>query len=329
MSPYDVSPDDEPLDVAAVSADDQRVEQLRHHALSPDDAVIWDDDDEELEPALALLRRLQRDVSTDLPAPAALPLQVTEPARGGRRLGRGGTIAIVAAGVLSIGGVAAASGPGMPLAGVRSAVSSAVHGVIEAITPDAPLGPGAARPTPSPGPSAGTTPPGSAVSAAARSAAAVQQIEANLDRAQAFLDQGKYAPAKAQLDAAASKLGYVLGAADRTRLGDRLAALAARLAATPEPTGSPRPGGGAGPAGAGKPTDNPGRRGQDGVQTGKDKPRKQERSRDPRVAVPSASASPEHSGNPERSGDGHPSPQPSMIGAPGLDGRPGASPGRD
>lgn len=58
MSRYDVTPDDDPLDVRAVSDDDVRVELLRH-ALSPDAAVVWDDEDDELDPAFALLRALR------------------------------------------------------------------------------------------------------------------------------------------------------------------------------------------------------------------------------------------------------------------------------
>jgi hypothetical protein len=234
MSPYDVTPDDDPLDVAAVSADDVGVEKLRH-ALSPDGAVVWDDDDDEIDPAFALLRALQVDVAADLPSAIGtiLPPGVTELLPRRRHLGRGATIAAVAAGVLSIGGVAAAATPGHPLAGIRSAVSSAVANVIDSITPDSPVGPAVVEATHAGRPSPKPTPPGEAVSAAARSLSAVTQVTANLDRAAAFLDQGKYQPAENQLDAAARKLDYVLDTAVHARLASRLASLRALLATHP------------------------------------------------------------------------------------------------
>jgi hypothetical protein len=240
MSRYDVTPDDDPLDLAAVGSDDAGVEKLRH-ALSPDGAVVWDDDDDELDPAFALLRALQADVAADLPDRAAiLPPDVTELLPRRRRLGRGATIAAVAAGVLSIGGVAAAA-PGHPLAAVGSAVSSAVSNIIDSITPDAPVGPAVVESTrtgeptgkPTGKPTVKPTPAGDAVSDAARSASAVKQVTANLDRAAAFLDQGKDQPAGNQLDAAARKLGYVMDPATRSRLASRLASLRALLGTHP------------------------------------------------------------------------------------------------
>lgn len=228
MSPYGVTPDDESLDVVAVGADDQLVETLRR-SLSPDAAVIWDDDDEADDPAFALLRALQLDVSDDLPADAPiLPATVT-PLAGRRRLGRGATVAAVSFGVLSIAGVAAASAPGQPLAGVRHSVSAAVAGVVDAITPDAPVGPSVLTPAEGAKPSPSATPPGQLVSAAARSTAAVLQIEANLDRAAVLLQQGRYAAAQAQLDAAARKLTLVSPSSTRDALAARLAALQDRL----------------------------------------------------------------------------------------------------
>lgn len=233
MTRYDVTPDDEPVDVAAVGADDALVERLRR-ALTPEAAVVWDDDDDTDDPGYALLRALQRDVDTALPnddllAAEGLPLpDVVRSLPRTRRLSRGATLAAVAASVLSIGGVAAASAPGQPLAGVRSAVASAVTSVVGAITPDEPVGPqgaDAARPTPSP------TPPGKTVSAAARDAAAVQQIRANLDRASVLLDAQRWSAAKAQLDAAARKLVLVTDPPVRAALADELAALRTRLAA--------------------------------------------------------------------------------------------------
>src|SRR4051794_33158476 len=219
MSTYDVTPDDEPLDVTAVSADDLLVEQLRH-ALSPDAAVIWDDDDDELDPAFALLRALQLDVSAGLPVgESILPDGVIELLPRRRHLSRGATIAVVGAALLSIGGVAAASVPGAPLAGVRHKVTNAVASAVHAVTPDAPVGPSVESTA---SPSAKPTPPGDAVSSAARSASAVIQIEANLDRAATLIDDGRYQPAKAQLDAAARKLAYVTDASVKAGLQSRL-----------------------------------------------------------------------------------------------------------
>jgi hypothetical protein len=233
MSTYDVTPDDEPMDMVAVGADDRLLEQLRE-ALSPDAAVVWDDDDAEPDPAVALLRTLQLEVGADLPETAPiLPPGVIELAPARRRLGRSATVAVVAVGVLSIGGVAAASAPGQPLAGVRSAVSAAVSDVVDAITPSSPVGPKPAATAQALSPAPQQTPPGDAVSAAARSASAVQQITANLDRAGVFLDAGKWAPAAEQLDAAERKLGYVVDPAVKAPLENRLASLRAQLAAAP------------------------------------------------------------------------------------------------
>lgn len=224
MNPFDLTPDDEPLDVAAVNADDGAVERLRR-ALSPDAAVVWDDDDDEVDPAVGLLRALQRDVTTDLPVDQpGLPAEVI-PLASRRRLGRGATVAVVAASVLSLGGVAAASSSGGPLSGVRHAVSSAVTDVVNAITPDAPVGPKPAKPSPS------STPPGSEVSAAARSAAAAIQLDALLLKAARFLDRGQYAAASEQLDTVARRLPLVTNTTAHDALAARLTALQARLAA--------------------------------------------------------------------------------------------------
>jgi hypothetical protein len=242
MTTYDVTPDDDPLDIAAVSSDDALVEQLRH-ALSPDAAVVWDDEDDDVDPALALLRALQVDVSAGVAADSntILPTGVTELLPRRRHLGRGATIAVVSAAVLSVAGVAAASAPGQPLAGVRHAVSAAVsHAVshaVDALTPDSPVGPVVEA---TERPSAKPMPPGDAVSAAERSASAVRQIEANLDRAAALIDDGRYQPAKNQLNAAASKLLYVTDAGVKAGLQSRLTALQSRLAAMP--TAKPTPG---------------------------------------------------------------------------------------
>jgi hypothetical protein len=228
MSRYDVTPDEEPLDMTAVAADDAMVEQLRR-SLSPDAAVIWDDDDDLDDPALALLRGLQRDVADDLPQlPSILPREVTSLDGRRRVFGRGAAVAAVTAGVLSIAGVAAAQ-PGRPLSGVRTAVESAVTHVVDAITPSAPVGPSAAAAHRSP--SAVTTPKPSAGSEAARSAAA--DVTKALDSAQRLLDRGQATAAKEQLDRATRALARVVDPEVRAPLATRLAALKARFAGTP------------------------------------------------------------------------------------------------
>jgi hypothetical protein len=239
MTSYDVTHDDEPIDVQAVSDDDRLVEQLRH-ALSPEDAVVWDDNDDEKDPGYALLRALQRDVSAGLPVgESTLPAEVVELLPRRRHLSRTATIAVVAAGVLSIGGVAAASAPGQPLAGAREAVANAVSSAVHAVTPDAPVGPAVVETVTSPTPK--PSPPGDAVSDAARSASAVLQIEANLDRAEAMIDKGQLQAAGAQLDAAERKLAYVTDSAVRAGLQARLDDLRSKLAVAPtaKPTRTP------------------------------------------------------------------------------------------
>ena len=239
MSIYDVTPDDEPLDVAQVSADDALIEKLRH-ALSPDNAVVWDDDEEDSDPGYALLRALQLDVSEDLPEPEILPAGVTPLLPRRRHLSRTATIATVAAGVLSIGGVAAASAPGQPLAGVRHAVSDAVATAVDAITPDKPVGP-SVTPTDTAVPTTKPTPPGDAVSDAARSESAVRQINDNLDRAAQMIDKGQLEAAGQQLDAAQRKLVYVIDPTTQAALQARLDDLRAKLAVAPtaKPSKSP------------------------------------------------------------------------------------------
>jgi len=234
---------DEPIDLDAadaVVADDALVERLRH-ALSPDAAVVWDDDDVDSDDlSYALLRALQRDVSTDLgdPAPVA---EVVPLAERRRRFGRAATVAAVAAGVLSVAGAAAAatSSPGDPLYGVRSAVSSAVHNALDAITPpksgDAPA-PVAATPT------ATISPRGAQVSAAARSAGAVVQIEERLTVAARLIDNGRGIAAGEVLDQAQRRLLLVSDVAQRSAFQLRIDALRARIAALPSSHGKPTSG---------------------------------------------------------------------------------------
>jgi hypothetical protein len=225
MSLYDVTPDEEPLDMTAVAADDAKVEQLRR-SMSPDSAVVWDDDDDIDDPAFALLRGLQRDVAADLPQlPSILPREVTSLASRRRGFGRGAAVAAVTAGVLSVAGVAAAQ-PGRPLSGVRIAVESAVTHVVDAITPSAPVGPTSA--TAHRSPSAAASPKASPRSEAASSAAA--DVTKALDSAQRLLDRGQTTAAKEQLDRATRALARVTDPAVRAPLAARLGVLNARLA---------------------------------------------------------------------------------------------------
>lgn len=243
MNPFDVTPDDAPLDLTAVGADDALIESLRR-SLSPEAAVVWDDDQEELDPGYALLRALQLDVIADLPSEPILPANVT-PLVTRRGIGRGATVAILVAGVVSIGGVAAASAPGQPLAGVRSAVASALGSAVSALTPDVRAASGrepseAPHPT---GSAAAPQDPAEASSgtdvAAARPAAAAAQVDAELAAAQRALDRGQEAVARRLLTLAARKLPLVLDEVTHGALAKRLAALRDRLAAAGEPEPQP------------------------------------------------------------------------------------------
>ena len=234
----DSDPND--LDAAdAVVADDALVERLRH-ALSPDAAVVWDDDDEDSDDlSYGLLRALQRDVSADLPAPAAAGVVVPLASRR-RRLGRSATVAAVAVGVLSAAGVAAAatSSPGSPLYGVRSAVSSAVHDALDAVTPSksAPSAPVAATPTVT------LSPPGTQVSTAARSANAVIVIDERLALAARLVAAGRGTAAGEVLDQAQRRLPLVSDPAQRSDFQQRIDALRVQVAALLSPHRKPTSG---------------------------------------------------------------------------------------
>jgi hypothetical protein len=224
--------DDEAIDVAAVAADDELVESLRR-SLSPDAAVVWDDDDEAGDDlSYALLRALQHDVSAEVELPPLVPVAPVVPLAGRRRvLGRTATVTAITAGVLSLAGAAAAaaSSPGDAMYGVRSAVASAVHDAIDAMTPAAPIGPATAGPAVAT-PTATITPRGVAVSTAARSESAARQIVERLDTAQRLLDNGRAVPASQVLDQAERRLPLVTDATLRGTLNDRLTALRARAA---------------------------------------------------------------------------------------------------
>lgn len=237
------TPPEEPLDLAAVARDDEVIERLRR-SLSPDAAVVWgDDEDDSDDPSYAMLRTLQLDVGTGLPVGGPLPTVAGVTRR--RRLGRGATVAIAAAGVLSLAGAAAASSsPGDPLYPVRSAIASAVHEAVQAVRPDRPAG---SRPA-SPGDS---TAPGAGVGTAARTAALVQQAQGSLAQAARLLAAGQYAAALAQLDRAGAVIDRLPAGPERSDLVARATQLRAALTAaqTAEPSRSGAHPGGSGASG--------------------------------------------------------------------------------
>ncbi len=136
-----MQPAAEPPD--AVLADDETVERLRRAVTT--DAVVWGDDEPEDDPAVAVLLAVLRDVVASTPVEVA-PLAKVLPLRRRPVLVRGSAVAACALGLLTVGGVAAAS-PGSPLYGVRTAVTSAVSSVVHAVTPSGPAAaPGRSRP---------------------------------------------------------------------------------------------------------------------------------------------------------------------------------------
>jgi hypothetical protein len=247
---------DEPVEVDAVVADDAMVERLRS-ALSPEDAVVWDDHDDE-DASYALLRALQRDVSADVDLPVLSPTEDVPLVAPRRRLGRTATVAVVAAGVLSVAGAAAAatSSPGSPIYGVRSAVASAVHDAIDAVSPAKPDAPASSAPA-VPTPVAAPTPPGSQVSTAARSASAAVQIEERLGLAARLVEEGRGTPALAVLDQAERRLPLVADLAARAAFQQRIDALRAQAEALVAPHGKPTASPNGGQSASHKPTPKP------------------------------------------------------------------------
>ena len=242
----------EPLDLSQVAADDEALEQLssRRAVDVPPDV------------ALVLLRELLDDVDTDA-APARTStgttvLSIAGDDRASRGLARGAAVVgVLAAGLLSLGGVAAASTlvpVDTPLSGLGHAVRSAAGAVVDAVTP-----PDAVRPAPRPEPQrpeavpveppppAVQRPaaPGPDVSAAQRSRAAAPEVTALLDGASSLLDAGRTDAAARRLGTAERRLADVLPA-DRGPLQERLARLQDRLAAARSapvapPATKPRP----------------------------------------------------------------------------------------
>ena len=219
----------------AVQRDEDAIERLRHAVTTG--AVVWGDDEPEDDPAIAALLAVLRDVTAAPPVEVA-PLAVVLPLRRRPLLVRGSAVAACALGLLSVGGVAAAS-PGSPLYAVRTAVSAAVSSVFDVVRP---ADPGAATShplpstqfRPSPTPTAthpptlpAVTAPRTAAAPPARTVEAARLVAALLDRAQAHLIAGRFVPAGQLLDLAERRLPEVALQDGRAPLAARLAALRA------------------------------------------------------------------------------------------------------
>lgn len=233
--------DDDPLDLAGVAADAAALDALLSGDELPED--LRDD------LALTLLHDLRLDVDTEpIPvAPAGAPsrsdiilLSPGQPRA--RRAARSTTaVALLTAGALSLGGVAAASttvAAGNPLYGLGEAVRSAAGTFVDAVTPPqtAPVPPPAPAASPTPRP----TPAGVAVAASARSTAAARQVTALLDAAQELLAEGRTKQADDRLDVAERRLPEVLPADGATALAARLADLRGQVGAATASPGAPK-----------------------------------------------------------------------------------------
>lgn len=244
----------DPLDLTQVAADEVALDQLRTRSVNPDDS------------ALQLLRDLLVDVDQDLPREAPVGcgstvLRLAVDASPEPRVARGGTVvALMAAGVVAFGGVAAAStsvAPGNPLHGLGESVRAAAGAVVDAVKPPEPVRradpasatlPSAAAPRASE--AIASRPPmpvtaGPGVAEQARSDAAARQVGALLDEAQVLLDQGRTAAAGQRLDLAERRLADVLGSAGdalRERLRDLRAQLTAAEGARPAAPAAPKAG---------------------------------------------------------------------------------------
>lgn len=205
-----------------VLADDLLVERLRAGVPPTGDAGVDD-------PAARLLTGLLLDVSRDRPVTTEAPLADVVPIVRRRRGARVAAVAACAVGLVSVGGIAAAS-PGTPLYGVRTAVGHAVTSVARAVDPSS----GPHRPVARPLPAA--TPE-------ARSVQAARLVAALLDRAERDLALARTAPARALLRDAATHLPEVSPADGQALLATRLAVLTARLPVVPvaEPHTPPVP----------------------------------------------------------------------------------------
>lgn len=224
-----------PLDLAAVAADDAALEALR----AGDGAAAVGDD-----LALLLVRELLRDVRAEPVGAPALHLVGPAPERS-RRAQRAGAVAVaLTAGVLSLGGVAAAAGLPVdgPLRSVGEAVRTAAGAVAGAVTPvvDQPVLEPVVEPArpalPEPAaPTAATarSAPGAAA-LAARAAGAERAVTSLLDSAARQLAAGRPGPAAAMLDTAERRLAEVPAVAV-VALSGRLAELRDQVAAAVDP----------------------------------------------------------------------------------------------
>ena len=236
---------DDPLDLTQVTADDAAVEQLRLGAPAAEDS------------ALQLLHDLLVDLDAEpVEQPRLVPvgsgstvLRLAGESTPDSRLARGGAVvALIAAGMVALGGVAAAStavAPGNPLHGLGESVRSVAGAVVDAVKP-----PDTARRAdpaqavlPSPAASralealASRSAAPAATAAAARSDAAARQVAALLAEAEQLLDEGRSAAAQQRLDLAERRLVDVqpAAAADlRTQL-EQLRDRAAQAVAEPRP----------------------------------------------------------------------------------------------
>lgn len=234
--------DDDPIDLVQVGADDAALEGVRAGRVA--DELV-----------LLLLRDLLEDVGQEeVPVPVgcgSTVLALAGDRTPERRTARNGAlVAALAAGLLSVSGVAAASTlapTGTPLHGLGEAVRSAVSLAVGAVTPPDPV-----TPAPEPAPLAPAAPPapartgtatapaGADVSAAARSAAAARQVTALLDAADALLREGRTDVASVRLDTAERRLADVLPA-DAGPLAERLAGLRDQVQAASAPAPARKP----------------------------------------------------------------------------------------
>ncbi len=272
-------PDDAPVHPSDVLADDAALEALRSRSahLRPGDDL-----------ALLLVQELLRDVAGEDARPGAPALHVVGGApprvRPRRALRSGAVVAALAAGVLSVGGAAAAAAPeGSPLRGVGDAVRSVAGAVVDAVAPSrssepvtaeadgpaeaastpeaAPAAPSVREPLPTAAATTAATArsaPGAAA-AAARASSAERAVVSLLDSAARQLAAGRPGAAAGMLDTAERRLAEVVPARRRrpgrearcaARRGRRRAGRTGAGAGRPgrahrPPTRAARPGGGA------------------------------------------------------------------------------------
>lgn len=244
--------DDDPLDLEAIAADAAALDLL---AVSGDPGP-----DVPADLGLVLLHELRADIVAEpvelepICVPSSSGSSVVVLATGssnGRRTARSSAaVALVAAGVLSLGGVAAASTAapaGSPLHGLGEAVRSVASTFADAVTPPrtAPV-----RPVTTPSPNGEAR--GATAADASRSAAAARQVSALLDAAQQLLGVGHARQAGERLDTAERRLPEVLPVHGAAALAGRLEQLRVRVdaqeAAATVPGAEPQPGKPAAPA---------------------------------------------------------------------------------